>query len=119
MQLSCSARVSQRQPGLAPVLVRQRDDIVVDPLLQLLDLLGRRLGSEHALCLRHRSISHCCRGEGGQCLPARGQGRGGGCPGPPSMFITCLQGKGQAYVSTSATAPHMRLQWGARLWLTL
>ena len=43
------------------VLICQRDDIVVDSLLQLLDLLSRCLRGEHALCLSHGSISHCCK----------------------------------------------------------
>lgn len=42
-----------------PVLVRQRDDIVVDARLQLLHLLSRGLGGEDALCLGHRRIRHC------------------------------------------------------------
>lgn len=50
--------------GPGPVLVRQRDDIVVDARLQLLDLLGCCLCGEHALGLGHRCIRHCCRGEG-------------------------------------------------------
>lgn len=66
---ACPARC-----GPGPVLVRQRDDIVVDARLQLLDLLGCRLGSEDALCLGHRCIRHCCRG-GGSVLP-RTEGRG-------------------------------------------
>lgn len=40
-------------------LVRQRDDIVVDARLQLLDLLGCRLGGEDALGLGHGRICHC------------------------------------------------------------
>lgn len=42
-----------------PVLVRQRDDIIVDARLQLLDLLSRCLGREDSLCLHHRCICHC------------------------------------------------------------
>lgn len=51
---ACPARC-----GAGPVLVRQRDDIVVDARLQLLDLLGCCLGGEDALCLGHRRIRHC------------------------------------------------------------
>lgn len=43
------------------MLICQRDDIVVDSLLQLLDLLSRCLRGKHALCLSHGSVSHCCR----------------------------------------------------------
>lgn len=71
--------------GPGPVLVRQRDDIVVDARLQLLDLLGRCLGGEDALRLGHRRIRHCCRGGGQCCLQPTAYS------GLPSAPLTCPQ----------------------------
>lgn len=55
------------------LLVRQRDDIVVDARLQLLHLLRCCLGGEDTLGLGHGCIRHCCRG-GGSVLPLRAGG---------------------------------------------
>lgn len=73
-------------PASAQPLIRQRDDIVMDPLLQLLDLLSRCLCGEHALGLGHGSIGHCCReresGINPSIAPVQEAGKGALAGGP-------------------------------------